>query len=297
MLAETVRLPLTALALAGVALVVPWSPSAPGPSAPAATAAPVAAVVAPLAIDELVPLAGAPVADAQEQSGYHRCVPFLAAIVRRRDWRLTIAEHASSCTESHLVGSFAVDRSGGVAWTVPDLPVRSLALTADELAQLVHLDAVDCVRLRNIGYGERSYRIAVGDDIDAPGGAYVPTVSDLGHALDGIFEAAITRYDALQLAALEPIALRLESEDGVIQLAGHALTLRDRAGKAYRHDELDDRELVDVVDRLVAHPRGPDEDLHGTLHVGGRHIAITASRYGHAPDPVARLVRDLVWRS
>lgn len=248
--------------------------------------APVPAPTPPAATFHVVPLLGDPLAYDD------RCMPFLPEIVRSPNWSLVFARGWSGCLGSGVDDSFAVDAEGLVRWSKPGLPTRTLVLEPDELEMLGKLASLDCHSDQH-GYYVGWYRIGVGDDPEAKGGAFVAQESIAGVALDGIFDAAITRYDRLFLADLGPADLRMAIDGGLkLRLLDHHLTI-SHAGKLLYRSDLTDRQVTDLVARFFAHPRGDDPDAHGDLYIGGYHLDVAVFSWSLPEnDPLGYAIRS-----
>lgn len=239
----------------------------------------------------VVPLLGDPVADSGQ------CVPFLKQILAMPHWQLQIAHGASGCLGDTLFDSFRLDNSSGVVWTSPGMPDRLLSLEPDELATIESIDRLDCTRKEEVGYGEAWFRISVGSDPSGEGGAYIPGSSDAGIALKAIFDAEIDRSVHIYLAALGRVDLRLTVHDDLgsfhVRLLDRQLTITWRGKQVYA-GELEDRELADLIARLLEQQHEAGGDATGYLYLPGRRVSITTSSSWHVPDrdPLAHAIDE-----
>ena len=234
----------------------------------------------------VVPLLGDPVADDP------RCVPFLPEIVRHPNWSLVFARGWSGCLGSRVEDSFDVDSSGTVHWSKPGLPTRTLVLEREELARLTNIAASDC-QFAEHGYYVGWYRVAVGNDPDANGGATIAQQSPAGAVLDDLFDAAIARHDRMYLAGVGAVDLRATIYRGLkLRLRDHHLTVSNSRRIVYRSD-LTDRELSDLVARFFDHPQTADPEAEGELYAGGHHLAVSISSWALPEnDPLGYAIRS-----
>lgn len=238
---------------------------------------------APAPTFHVVPLLGDPLAYDD------RCVPFLSDIVTHPNWKLQIARGFSGCLGETLRDSFAVTADGLIVWSKPGMPDRGLGFANGETLEIASLDRLDCHRHREVGYYADWYRISVGEDVEARGGAVLAGDSEAAAKLDEMFDRAIAVYDHMRLLG-PPIDLRLTTTEThwKLRLLDHHLTI-SRAGKLLYRVDLDDRELVDLIDRIVAQPQAEHPDARGTLYVDGRAIDVAIASYGgREPDPLYR---------
>jgi hypothetical protein len=262
--------------------------------------APVAATPRKQVVYTVVPLAGEPLREAEARG---QCLPFLAPLVAHDDWQLQIARGTSGCLGDFLDASFTVHADGRVEWQQPDMPVRHLSLTTDELHAIRELDRASCVVAeRRGGYYVDWYRVGVGSDPNVAGGADVPMESELARRLDAIFDAAQSRYRQRVLGLgtlIGRLTARVDGRTYHVEIADHLITVA-RHGRVWASRELDDSELVDLIDALWRQPHElVDEDslrARGAFWFAGHTYQVSISWAERRPlSVIDRVITDAAY--
>ncbi|HTR50027.1 MAG TPA: hypothetical protein VMJ10_04915 [Kofleriaceae bacterium] len=212
---------------------------------------------------------------------------------------MRIVRGTSNCTGDTVFDIYEIEPDGHVEWSRGLGPTRRIWLTWQELDRLAHVERLSCAAVQGLGW----FRI------DRPGdhgdGTLVRLHSELGDALEDFFDGIKARYYTRRSAELGHVELQLALEadrDVGVRIVDHRVSVSVNGQRAIDAVELDDETLVDVIDRLLEVPQGPDDAgaavLRGTLTAAG---TTTPIRIGRAQlvtyDVIGAVLGDAVSRA
>jgi hypothetical protein len=293
------RRSLAAAALVVAALAVPWRRLAPGGAPPAP---------APAATYRLVPLSGVVL----DSPGGGACLPFLDELLSHPHGSLQIGVPCSSCMVAGFSEVYTVSDGENLLWEEPELPARTLSLTAEERAALRDLGARSCAPDTDAAFGTE-YVVAIGGVRPGPvinalaRGARVLAQSEVGHAIEAVLASAVARYRRERLGFVGDVRVHLEVaeyvdggfyrwDDGAV-VRGHAVELRHRH-RVIGVATLDDQQLVDLADWALAQPAAAsaeptaEDQLRGWIAIGDHHVALASWSTPRALAPVLRALAE-----